>query len=64
VYRSEGLRTHPTENRALAWDTLKGDNVEVVDIQGASHASLLTDGNIPIVATHLRASIDRALSPA
>jgi len=64
VYRSEGLRTHPDENRALAWDTLQGDNVEVVDIHGASHVSLLTEANIPIVATHLRDSIDRALSPA
>lgn len=63
VYRSEGLRTYLGENRALAWNTLVGANVEVFDVAGTSHLGLFTEPYIRSVAEHLKASIDRAVGP-
>ncbi|MDQ1359227.1 MAG: hypothetical protein QOG44_3600, partial [Acidimicrobiaceae bacterium] len=61
LYRSEGLATHDEEDRALAWESLSGPNIVLVDVAGCSHESLFTEPYIRVVAEHLRESIDRAL---
>lgn len=61
LYRSEGLATHDEEDRALAWGSLSGPNIVLVDVAGCSHESLFTEPYIRVVAEHLRESIDRAL---
>jgi amino acid adenylation domain-containing protein len=61
LYRSEGLATHDNEDRALAWESLSGPNIDLVDVAGASHESLFIEPHIKVVAEHLRHSIEQAL---
>ncbi|MCA1841941.1 MAG: amino acid adenylation domain-containing protein [Actinobacteria bacterium] len=64
LYRSDGLRALEGEGHALAWRTLAGDSVEVLDVPGTTHRTLFRDPYVGVVATHLQERIDEAVALA
>jgi len=61
LYRSDGLKALAGEGHSLAWSTLVGDHIEVLDVPGTSHRTLFREPHVREVAVHLQRSIDSVL---
>jgi amino acid adenylation domain-containing protein len=62
LIRSGGLRAVEGEGHALAWSTLTGENVDVMDVLGVGHLTLFREPYVQQVGRYLQDSIDRVLS--